>query len=83
MKKMLTQAKRRQGTAYYVAGNLHGRLTEDGDGGGRFLSTSRESGLIADTRVPMDQDTGRYMNDNLPDIDGIGRIATTLVFHAF
>ncbi len=46
-------------------------------------STSGPFDLLLKLYVPEDADIGKYINDNLLDIEGIERTETTLTFKAF
>jgi len=46
-------------------------------------STSGPFDLLMKLYVPEDADIGKYINDNLLDIEGIERTETTLTFKAF
>lgn len=48
-----------------------------------LFSTSGEFDLMLKIYIPSDQDIGKYINDNLLDIQGIERSLTTLTFNAF
>ena len=48
-----------------------------------LYSTSGDYDLIFKLYLRRDEDIGKYINDNLLDIDGIERSLTTLTFKAF
>ncbi|MEP5762164.1 MAG: Lrp/AsnC ligand binding domain-containing protein [Litoreibacter sp.] len=48
-----------------------------------LYSTSGEFELIMKVYIPADTDIGRYVNDNICDVEGIERTLTTLTFNAF
>ena len=48
-----------------------------------LYSTSGDYDLILKLYLPTDEDIGKYINDNLLDINGIERSLTTLTFKAF
>ena len=48
-----------------------------------LYSTSGDYDLILKLYLPGDEDIGKYINDNLLDIEGIERSLTTLTFKAF
>lgn len=48
-----------------------------------LYSTSGDYDLILKLYLRRDEDIGKYINDNLLDIDGIERSLTTLTFKAF
>ena len=48
-----------------------------------LYSTSGDYDMILKVYIPSDQDVGKYINDNLLDIEHIERSLTTLTFSAF
>jgi DNA-binding Lrp family transcriptional regulator len=66
------------GKTYLVADMLYEReiISE-------LYSTSGEYDLLAKVYIPEGEDVGRYINDNIHNIDGIARSLTTLTFKAF
>ncbi|HKL68673.1 Lrp/AsnC ligand binding domain-containing protein [Salibaculum sp.] len=75
---VFVQIRCRPGTTYRVADaialkEIHSEL----------YSTSGEWDLLMKLYVPEAADVGRYINENLLDIDGIERSLTTLTFKAF
>ena len=75
---VFVQIRCRPGTTYRVADaialkEIHSEL----------YSTSGEWDLFMKLYVPEAADVGRYINENLLDIDGIERSLTTLTFKAF
>lgn len=48
-----------------------------------LYSTSGEFDLLMKLYIPEGQDTGRFINDNLLDIEGIERTFTTITFNTF
>lgn len=48
-----------------------------------LYSTSGDYDMILKMYIPSDQDVGKYINDNLLDIEHIERSLTTLTFNAF
>ncbi|MFO6464936.1 Lrp/AsnC ligand binding domain-containing protein [Jannaschia sp. KMU-145] len=48
-----------------------------------LYSTSGEFDLLMKLYIPEGEDTGRFINDNLLDIDGIERTFTTITFNTF
>mgnify|MGYP001472460606 FL=1 len=48
-----------------------------------LYSTSGDYDMILKVYIPSDQDVGKYINDNLLDIEHIERSLTTLTFNAF
>ena len=78
MQTVFVQIRCRPSTAYEVAfqivlKEIHAEL----------YSTSGEYDLLVKLIIPEGQDIGRYINDNLLDVDGIERTLTTLTFKAF
>ena len=49
----------------------------------KLISTSGSSDLLLKLYVPDTEDIGKYINENLLDIDGIEQTLTTLTFKAF
>ncbi len=48
-----------------------------------LYSTSGEYDLLVKVYVPEGLDVGRFVNDNLANVEGIDRTLTTLTFKAF
>lgn len=48
-----------------------------------LFSTSGEYDLLLKMYIPDGKDVGKYINDNLLDIEGIERSLTTITFKAF
>ncbi|WP_120500136.1 Lrp/AsnC ligand binding domain-containing protein [Roseovarius sp. EL26] len=68
----------RPGTSYTVAENIALREIHS-----ELYSTSGPFDLLLKLYIPEGEDVGKYINDNLLDIDGIERTETTLTFKAF
>ena len=83
MHTLLIQIKCKPGTAYDVADRIYNRMVEGQKIGVKLFSTSGEFDLFLEMRAPKDQDVGKFINDNLLNIEGIERTVTTLAFHAF
>ena len=83
MHTLLIQIKCKPGSGYDVADKIYNRMVEELQVGISLFSTSGEFDLFLQMRVPGDQDVGKYINDNLLDIEGIERTVTTMAFHAF
>lgn len=66
------------GTSYTVAEAIALREIHS-----ELYSTSGPFDLLLKLYIPEDEDTGKYINDNLLDIGGIERTETTLTFKAF
>ena len=75
---VFVQIRCRPGTAYKVADAITLREIHS-----ELYSTSGEYDLLMKMYVPEDEDIGKYINDNLLDLDGIDRTLTTLTFRAF
>lgn len=72
------QFRCKPGTAYKVADAIMLRELHS-----ELYSTSGEYDLMMKIYPPKDADIGKYINDNILDIDGIERTLTTLTFQAF
>ena len=72
------QIRCRPATTYRVADDIALREIHS-----ELYSTSGEYDLLMKMYIPEGEDTGKYINDNLLDIDGIERTLTTLTFRAF
>ncbi|SLN42310.1 AsnC family protein [Roseovarius albus] len=68
----------RPGTSYTVAENIALREIHS-----ELYSTSGPFDLLLKLYIPEGEDVGKYINDNLLDIDGIERTESTLTFKAF
>lgn len=75
---VFVQIRCRPGTAYQVADAITLREIHS-----ELYSTSGDYDLLMKLYVPREEDIGKYINDNLLDIDGIERTFTTLTFRAF
>jgi DNA-binding Lrp family transcriptional regulator len=75
---VFVQIRCRPGTGYAVADDIALREIHS-----ELYSTSGEYDLLMKMYVPQDADVGKYINDNLLDINGIERTLTTLTFKAF
>ncbi|MEM1078625.1 MAG: Lrp/AsnC ligand binding domain-containing protein [Pseudomonadota bacterium] len=75
---VFVQIRCRPGTAYRVADDITLREIHS-----ELYSTSGEYDLLLKLYIPADADVGRFINENLLDIDGIERTLTTLTFKAF
>ena len=75
---VFVQIRCKPGTAYRVAGDIALREIHS-----ELYSTSGEYDLLLKMYIDNEQDVGKYINDNLLDIDGIERTLTTLTFRAF
>lgn len=72
------QIRCRPGTAYRVAAAIALREIHS-----ELYSTSGEYDLLMKIYIPEGADIGKFINDELLDIDGIERSLTTLTFKAF
>jgi len=75
---VIVQFRCRPGTAYSVAKKIADREIHS-----TLFSTSGEFDLHMTMYIPEDEDIGKYINENILDIDGIERTFTTLTFNAF
>ena len=75
---LFVQIRCRPGTAYDVADDIAQREIHS-----ELYSVSGDWDLLMKLYVPDDADIGRYINDNLLDIEGIERTYTTQTFKAF
>ncbi len=78
MTALFVQIRCRPGTAYKVADEIALREIHS-----ELYSTSGEYDLLLKAYPPDGADIGKYVNDNILDIDGIERTHTTLTFKAF
>lgn len=72
------QIRCRPGTTYRVAEAIALREIHS-----ELYSTSGEYDLLLKLYIPEGADVGKYINDELLDIEGIERTLTTLTFKAF
>lgn len=72
------QIRCRPGTTYRVAEAIALREIHS-----ELYSTSGEYDLLLKLYIPPEADVGKFINDELLDIDGIERSLTTLTFKAF
>jgi DNA-binding Lrp family transcriptional regulator len=75
---VFVQLRCRPGHAYKVAEKIYDREIAS-----ELYSTSGEFDLLMKIYVAKDEDIGKFINDNILDIDGISRSMTTLTFKAF
>lgn len=75
---MFVQIRCVPGTTYKVADAIALREIHS-----ELYSTSGNYDLLLKLYVPEDQDVGKFINENLLDIQGIERSLTTLTFKAF
>ncbi|TCD11900.1 Lrp/AsnC ligand binding domain-containing protein [Oricola cellulosilytica] len=66
------------GQTYKVAEKLYDREIAS-----ELYSTSGDFDLLMKLYIPEEEDVGKFINDNILDIDGISRSLTTLTFRAF
>lgn len=72
------QLRCRPGQTYKVADEIALREIHS-----ELYSTSGDWDLMMKLYVPQDEDVGRWLNDNLFDIEGIERSLTTMTYSAF
>ncbi|PID37196.1 MAG: AsnC family transcriptional regulator [Rhodobacterales bacterium] len=75
---LFVQIRCRPGTAYQVADEICLREIHS-----ELYSVSGEYDLLMKVYVPDGEDIGRFINDNLLQIDGIERTYTTQTYKAF
>lgn len=78
MQCVFVQIRCKPGTTYKVADEIALREIHSS-----LFSTSGEFDLMMQLFVPRDVDIGKFINDNVLDIDGIERTLTTITFKAF
>ena len=78
MSALFIQIRCRPGTTYAVADEIALRELHS-----ELYSTSGEYDLMLKLYPPEGEDVGKFINDQLLDIDGIERTLTTLTFKAF
>ncbi|MEM6372733.1 MAG: Lrp/AsnC ligand binding domain-containing protein [Pseudomonadota bacterium] len=72
------QIRCRPGTTYKVAEDIALREIHS-----ELYSTSGEYDLLMKLYIPAGEDVGKFINENLLDIDGIERSLTTMTFKVF
>ncbi|TDL89487.1 Lrp/AsnC ligand binding domain-containing protein [Meridianimarinicoccus aquatilis] len=75
---VFVQIRCKPGTAYRVADDITLREIHS-----ELYSTSGDYDLLLKLYIPATEDVGKFINDNIMDIDGIERTLTTLTFKAF
>ncbi len=75
---VFVQIRCKPGTTYTVAEVIAEREIHS-----ELYSTSGNYDLLMKLYVPADADVGKFINDNILDIDDIERTLTTLTFKAF
>lgn len=75
---VFVQIRCRPGTTYKVAERIVLKEIHS-----ELYSTSGEFDLLLKIYIPEGADVGKYINDNLLDVEGIERSLTTLTFRAF
>ncbi len=78
MQCVFVQIRCKPGTTYKVADEIALREIHSS-----LFSTSGEFDLMMQIFVPKDVDIGKFINDNVLDIEGIERTLTTITFKAF
>ena len=72
------QIRCKPGTTYRVAEDIALREIHS-----ELYSTSGDYDLMMKVYIPNDADVGKFINENLLDIDGIERSLTTMTFKVF
>ncbi len=75
---IFVQLRCKPGTAYQVADKLYEKEIIS-----QLFSTSGEWDLLAQIYPPANTDVGKWVNENILDVEGIERSLTTLTFKAF
>lgn len=75
---IFVQLRCQPGTAYQVADALFEREIAS-----EIYSTSGEFDLLLKLYIPDDQDIGKFINDNVLDVEGIVQSLTTPTYNAF
>ena len=75
---VFVQIRCKPGTTYKVAEEIALREIHS-----ELYSTSGEYDLLLKLYIPQGEDIGKFINENLLDIEGIERSLTTLTFKAF
>ena len=75
---VFVQIRCHPGKTYEVADKIYEREIAS-----ELYSTSGDYDLLMKIYIESDQDVGKFINDNLLNIDGIARSLTTLTFKAF
>lgn len=78
MQCVFVQIRCHPGKTYVVADKIYEREIAS-----ELYSTSGDFDLLLKIYVPADKDIGKFINDNILDIEGISRSLTTLTFKAF
>ena len=78
MQLIFMQIRCKPGTAYKVADQIIAREIHS-----ELYSTSGDYDLLMKLYIPQGEDIGKYVNENVLDIEGIERTLTTLTFKAF
>ena len=78
MRPVFVQFRCAPGKTYQVADAIYDREVVS-----ELYSTSGDFDLLAKVYIPEDADVGRYLAENLFDIDGISRTLTTMTFKAY
>lgn len=78
MKPIFIQLRCKPGTTYQVADKLYER-----DIVSQLFSTSGDWDLLAQVYPPAEVDVGKWINENILNVEGIDRSLTTLTFNAF
>jgi DNA-binding Lrp family transcriptional regulator len=72
------QIRCKPGTAYQIADEIVAREIHS-----ELYSTSGDYDLLMKLYIPKEEDIGKFINDNVLNIEGIDRTYSTLTFKAF
>lgn len=78
MQCVFVQIRCRPGSTYQVADDIAKREIHS-----ELYSTSGNFDLLMKLYVPNEEDIGKFINENISDIENIERTLTTLTFKAF
>jgi DNA-binding Lrp family transcriptional regulator len=78
MECVFVQIRCKPGTAYQIADEIVAREIHS-----ELYSTSGDYDLLMKLYIPKEEDIGKFINDNVLNIEGIDRTYSTLTFKAF
>tara|TARA_R110002126_G_scaffold13441_3_gene58314 strand:- start:309 stop:545 length:237 start_codon:yes stop_codon:yes gene_type:complete len=78
MECVFVQIRCKPGTAYQIADEIVAREIHS-----ELYSTSGDYDLLMKLYIPESEDIGKFINDNVLNIEGIDRTYSTLTFKAF
>jgi DNA-binding Lrp family transcriptional regulator len=78
MECVFVQIRCKPGTAYQIADEIVAREIHS-----ELYSTSGDYDLLMKLYIPEGEDIGKFINDNVLNIEGIDRTYSTLTFKAF